>query len=130
MATNERAIKTIPKRTHSYSNSPLNSNNGRNNNNAISSNDIHVTNTGIVREKQGKVFMTEAIGASKSVFLNVLVRDEFGNIVEMVRNSSEGDTSQGSYVNNQAVRSINNPRTLIIDGKPTRNVGEDLQTTL
>ena len=56
MATNEQAVRIIPKRTHSYNNAPLNSNNGRRNSNPVTPNDIHVTDTGIVREKQGKVY--------------------------------------------------------------------------
>ena len=56
MATNEQAVRTIPKRTHSYNNAPLDSNNGRRNSNPVTPNDIHVTDTGIVREKQGKVY--------------------------------------------------------------------------
>jgi len=130
MATNEQAVRTIPKRSHSYNNAPLNSNNGRDNNNPITPNDIHITDTGIVREKQGKVFMTETLGESKSVLLNVLIKDEFGNLVEMVRNSNEGDVSTGSYVNNQGVKNIPNPRTTMIKGKPSRNVSENGTTTL
>ena len=56
MATNEQAVRIIPKRTHSYNNAPLDSNNGRRNSNPVTTNDIHVTDTGIVREKQGKVY--------------------------------------------------------------------------
>ena len=130
MATNEQLIRTIPKRSHSYNNAPLNSNNGRDNNNPISSNDIHITNTGIVREKEGKVFMTEVLGEGKSVFLNVLIKDEFGNLVEMVRHSNEGDVSLGGYVNNQGVKNISVPRTSNINGKPSRNVNADGSKTL
>jgi hypothetical protein len=130
MATNEQAVITIPKRSHSYNNAPLNSNNGRNNNNPITSNDIHITNTGIVREKQGKVFMTESLGESKSVFLNVLIKDEFGNLVEMVRNSNEGDVSTGSYVSNQGVKNLPIPRNTRINGRPSRNTNPDGSKTL
>ena len=130
MATNEQAVRTIPKRSHSYNNAPLNSNNGRDNNNPITPNDIHITDTGIVREKQGKVFMTETLGEAKSVFLNVLIRDEFGNLVEMVRNSSEGDVSVGGYVNNQGVKNLPIPRNTRINGRPSRNTNPDGSKTL
>ena len=130
MATNEQAVRTIPKRSHSYNNAPLNSNNGRNNNNPITSNDIHITNTGIVREKQGKVFMTESLGRDRSVFLNVLIKDEFGNLVEMVRNSNEGDLSTGSYVSNQGVKNLPIPRNTRINGRPSRNINPDGSKTL
>lgn len=130
MATNEQAVRTIPKRSHSYNNAPLNSNNGRDNNNPVTPNDIHITDTGIVREKQGKVFMTETLGEAKSVFLNVLIRDEFGNLVEMVRNSSKGDVSVGSYVNNQGVKNLPIPRNTRINGRPSRNFNPDGSKTL
>ncbi len=249
MATNEQAVRTIPKRTHSYNNVPLNSNNGRRNSNPVTPNDIHVTDTGIVREKQGKVYyntnpegvelvtdgnfplpntewdltgaaevtalggriysisggvssldqgigmvvgknykitldviatngkklsnptganiydtstvgskvfyitaaystlyfkrysgitdvtidnvsVKEVVGNTESLYHEVLVTDEFNNLVALVRNSNEGDISTGSYENNQGVKNRPVPRTKTVDGRTSRNIDSNGQPTL
>ena len=266
MATNEQAVRTIPKRTHSYNNAPLDSNNGRRNSNPVTPNDIHVTDTGIVREKQGKVYyntnpegaelisngkfytnadwsvssaggfsfingltlnssqinsggrltysacsqsnsslfeigktyklvieglditsgsielkfgrshnttpprpvltssnngtyedvftalnqndgftinsngntvaylrsisIKEVVSNTESLYLEVLIRDEFNNLVSMLRNSNEGDISTGSYENNQGVKNRPVPRTKTVDGRTSRNIDSNGQPTL
>ena len=248
MATNEQVVKIIPKRTHSYNNAPLDSNNGRRNNNPVTPNDIHITDTGIVREKQGKVYyntnpegaeevrngnfytnkdwtissgitfsagnilfdnsndnlfqsfadvlgktykisitktgsgtlrfrtgyagtdgtkrpfsnsgvayftstsdtnriqiygaansdeitlhsvsVREVISNTASLYLEVLIRDEFNNLVSMVRNSNEGDTSTGSYENNQGVHNRPVPITKRVNGRTSRNIDSNGQPTL
>ena len=131
MATNEQAVRTIPKRTHSYNNAPLDSNNGRRNSNPVTPNDIHITDTGIVREKQGKVYFELNKGKeADALYFEVLVRDEFNNLVALVRNSNEGDISTGSYENNQGVKNRPVPRTKTVDGRTSRNIDSNGQPTL
>tara|TARA_R110000764_G_scaffold3894_1_gene16207 strand:- start:512 stop:1663 length:1152 start_codon:yes stop_codon:yes gene_type:complete len=88
MATNEQAVRTIPKRTHSYNNAPLDSNNGRRNSNPVTPNDIHVTDTGIVREKQGKVYCD-----NKPPKVELITNGDFS--VESPELITNGDFSDG-----------------------------------
>jgi hypothetical protein len=130
MATNEQAIITIPKRTHAYNNTPLDSNNGRSSDNPVTPRDVSVTNTGIVMEKKGRVYFQIQITHIDSLYAEVVVRDEFNNLVALVRNSNEGDESSGSYVNNQGVKNIPIPRVSRINGLPSRNFNADGSKTL
>lgn len=66
---------------------------------------ISQTNTGIVRVRKGTVYMNLNKGTGDEAtpyWLPIIVRDEFGNAVEMVRHSDSDDTMvNGIYINNQ-----------------------------
>lgn len=123
MATSEKAIKIIPKRSHSKQNAPLGSNNGRSNANPITVDDISVTDRGIVRVKKGKVYMDlykEDATKSYPFWSPVMIKDEFGNLVEMVRHSDEDDIVKSNYVNNQGDNNRPIEKNYWKDGKPSR----------
>jgi len=130
MATKEQAIRTIPKRTNAYNNAPLNSNNGAIKSNPITPNDIYVTDTGIVREKKGRVYINYSDKSAEPLWFEVVIMDEFGNIVPMVRHSDKEDVSSGSYVNNQGVKNRPIPISTKTDGSISRNVTDAGTTTL
>ena len=86
---------------------------------------ISQTNTGIVRMSKGTVYMNLNKGTGDEdtpYWLPIIVRDEYGNAVEMVRHSDADDTmygpehtafdvdatpvNNGPYINNQARQNI------------------------
>jgi hypothetical protein len=71
---------------------------------------ISQTNTGIVRMSKGTVYMNLNKGTEDEdtpYWLPIIVRDEFGNAVEMVRHSDLDDVMvNGMYTNNQARQNI------------------------
>jgi|TARA_R110000744_G_scaffold357127_1_gene463954 hypothetical protein len=76
--------------------------------NEIDSNSISVSDTGIVNLSKGNVYFdVNASDESKSekLYFKVLIKDEWGNLTEMLRNSNKDDVSEsGIYVNNQTIQ--------------------------
>ena len=76
--------------------------------NEIDISSISVSDTGVVNFSKGNVYFDiNASDESKSakLYLKVLIRDEWGNLTEMLRNSNKDDVSEsGSYVNNQTIQ--------------------------
>jgi hypothetical protein len=73
---------------------------------------ISQTDTGVVKFRKGTVYvdMSKRDGEPKpepkdSQWVVVVVRDPYGNVVEMVRNSDTDDEIKEQYINNQARQS-------------------------
>ena len=77
---------------------------------------VSQTNTGIVRIRKGTVYMNLNKGTGDEdtpYWLPIIVRDEYGNAVEMVRHSDEDDLIESPYSNNQELN--NNPLSNLTD---------------
>jgi hypothetical protein len=73
---------------------------------------VSQTETGVVRVRKGAVYvdMTKTAESDPepkdSQWVVVVVRDPYGNIVEMVRNTDVDDQIKEQYINNQSIQSV------------------------
>jgi hypothetical protein len=92
--------------------------------NPVSSRGIRTSNTGVISFSAGNVYFDfNASDESKSekLYFKVLIRDEWGNLTDMLRNSNKEDyITEGSYVSNQSIRSIPYTRTGRANGKTNK----------
>lgn len=69
---------------------------------------ISQTNSGVVRVRKGTVyidFYKEDATKTTPFWTPVMVKDEYGNLVEMVRHSDADDVMvEGLYINNQDIQ--------------------------
>tara|TARA_R110002051_G_scaffold276805_1_gene338165 strand:+ start:333 stop:734 length:402 start_codon:yes stop_codon:yes gene_type:complete len=105
---------------------------------------ISTTNNGIVKESKGWVYMTLEFDNEEKrdkIYLKVLARDEYHNLVEVIKSSDRADVATsryeldlsnvsegvgtGEYMNNQSIRNIPYVRAGSRDGAPTRNIIND-----
>ena len=78
---------------------PLRSTDSAKNINPIGLQSISVSDNGVVRIRKGTVYMTD----ENDILQAVLVKDEYGNYVEMVRSSDKEDVITEVYSNNKAI---------------------------
>ena len=107
-------MTTIRKTTHFYQNIPKG---GGKKSTAITSNNISVSREGVVNIGKGKVYMKTAA----DILNPVVVSDEYGNFVEMVRHSDKADLAPstgigGPYKNNQTIIKRRSKRRTKKDG--------------
>ena len=118
-------------KTKSHQNIPRRNNAAEKNWNPINGSSISTSDTGIVSLSKGNVFydLNDNEGARGTEFFSeVVVRDEYGNLVKMLRSSDIEDTSAlGSYINNQTIHNSPNERLGYIDGRPS-NAEKDANT--
>ena len=118
-------------KTKSHQNIPRRNNAAEKNWNPINGSSISTNDTGIVSLSKGNVFydLNDNEGARGTEFFSeVVVRDEYGNLVKMLRSSDIEDTSAlGSYINNQTIHNSPNERLGYIDGRPS-NAEKDANT--
>ena len=76
--------------------------------NPINTSAISQTDEGIVRIRKGKVYFDlyrDDESKTRPFWQPVMVKDKYGNIVEMVRHSDAEDTMEdGVYISNQAIQ--------------------------
>jgi surface protein len=119
-------------KTKSHQNTPRRNSAAEQNWNPINSSSMSTSDTGIVSLSKGNIFydLNNNEGAKGTEFFSeVLVRDEYGNLVELLRSSDVEDTSElGSYSNNQTINNLPNKRLTYIDGRPS-NAGRPRNIT-
>lgn len=110
-------------KTKSHQNIPRRNSASEQNWNPINSSSMSTSDTGIVSLSKGNVYydLNDNAGAKGTEsYSKILVRDEYGNLVELLRSSDIEDTSAlGSYVNNQTIHNYPNERLGYVDGRPS-----------
>jgi hypothetical protein len=103
-------------------NIPRSANAAEKNSNPIAKGNLNVTNDGAIRQSKGKVYFNYSGGGEGSaIYLPVVVRDEYGNHMDLLRSEDREDVSDlGVYVNNQTI--VDQPcyRVIQKDGKTER----------